>query len=142
MFDRAADKNFEVLVAENRFVTDVQLAIERAMKDAHLSQADLARALNVSEASVSQMLADTGRNFKARTIARIAHVLGLHPLLNLVDRRTYAQARATISTVEDNPRQNDEQPLKEWIKSLENCPTKRWEMACNDDEMNMELEAA
>jgi len=78
MFRTATDKNYDVLFAENEFVTGLQLEIERAMSESDMTQADLARALDVSEARVSQILGGNGRNLQARTIARIAHILGLH----------------------------------------------------------------
>lgn len=83
---RTNDSEYESLVAENEFVTDVQLAIERAMKDKKMSQVQLARALDVSEARVSQILSSNGKNLQARTIARIAHILDLQALVEFAER--------------------------------------------------------
>jgi transcriptional regulator with XRE-family HTH domain len=82
---RANDKEYDTLVSENRFITDVQVAIERAMDEKHMTQAQLARSLNISEARVSQILSGNGKNLQARTIARIAHVLGLQAAIDFKD---------------------------------------------------------
>ena len=86
LFRDPDDTSYQMLLAENRFVSDIQLAIEHALASKRLSQADLARALEVSEARVSQILADNGKNLQARTIARIAHVIGMRACLNFRDK--------------------------------------------------------
>ena len=70
---------FETLVAENSFVSDLQLLIEQELVARGVSQAQLASMLNVSEARVSQLLSGNGANLQARTIARIAHALNAKP---------------------------------------------------------------
>jgi transcriptional regulator with XRE-family HTH domain len=136
MSHKTSGEKFEILVAENRFVTDVQLAIERAMDEIGATQADLARKLDVSEARVSQLLSDTGKNLQVRTIARISHALCLHPTLRLVDKEAYAESRKI------QKRTGRGGPFRDWIKSLEDCPTASWNLACNDDQEHMGLEAA
>jgi len=133
--NKVSEKEFEVLVAENRFVTDIQLAIERAMDEAGLSQGDLARVLGLSEARVSQLLSDTGRNLQARTIARVAQALSLVPSLRLVDKATYAATRRVTKPV------NKSGPFREWLVPLEENQANWWKAACNDDH-ELELEAA
>lgn len=133
MFEKASD----VLVAENRFITDVQLAIEKAMDEARISQAELARMLDVSEARISQLLSDTGQNLQARTIARIAHALSLRPVVELVDAKTQVSRRTEAKKLEPNGG-----PFKEWLRSLEGAPASGWMLACNDDDEQMGLEAA
>ena len=86
MFRDAGDKEYAALVAENRFITDIQLEIERTLDELNMTQADLARAAKLSEARVSQILSSNGKNLQARTIARIAHVLGLAPRLQFLDK--------------------------------------------------------
>jgi transcriptional regulator with XRE-family HTH domain len=85
LFEKVGDKDFDVLVAENGFVTDIQLAIECALSQRSISQAELAKLLDVSEARISQIMSGNGRNLQARTIARIAHVLGMKPLIEFID---------------------------------------------------------
>jgi transcriptional regulator with XRE-family HTH domain len=66
----------EMIFAEEALVVDVQVAIHTLMLDRGLSRADLARALGVSQARVSQMFSDDANNLTLRTIARIFRVLG------------------------------------------------------------------
>ena len=134
MFQEPNEKDFDALVAENRFITDLQVVIERALDRAGLSQAEFARALGVSDARVSQILSDNGQNLEARTIARVAYVLGLRALIGFVD---HADERVECTT-EPKPRRTE---FDEWIKSLQGVPTRGWEMACNDDDA-LELEVA
>jgi transcriptional regulator with XRE-family HTH domain len=81
LFNKAGEANYEALVAENRFISDIQIAIESALTARDVSQSDLARMLDVSAARVSQMLSGNGANLTARTVARIAHVLGFRARL-------------------------------------------------------------
>jgi transcriptional regulator with XRE-family HTH domain len=82
---RTEGKEFQILVAENSFISDIQIVIERVMDEKGVSQADLAKFLNVSEARVSQILSGNGKNLQARTIARIAHVLNLKPVVEFTE---------------------------------------------------------
>ena len=68
--------NDELISAEETLIADVQVAIHNLMLDRGVSRADLARALGVSDARVSQMFSDAAPNLTLRTIARIFHVLG------------------------------------------------------------------
>lgn len=77
IFGTAGDLEYAALVAENTFINRIQLEIERVMSERRLKQTDLARLLGVSEARVSQILGGNGKNLQARTIAKIAFVLGL-----------------------------------------------------------------
>lgn len=85
LFGIAGDAEYEALVAENSFVSSIQLAIESALEAHEMSQVELARRLGVSEARVSQILSSNGKNLQARTVARIAHALGLKALVEFVD---------------------------------------------------------
>ncbi len=84
-FQNPGEDRFDSLVAENGFVHDIQLAIEMAMKSQNMSQAELAAALDVSPARISQILADNGKNLRARTIARLAHALRRKPFIEFID---------------------------------------------------------
>lgn len=77
LFRTQAGEDYEAIRAEVSFITDLQLEIEAAMDKQGLTQAKLAKLLNVSEARVSQVLSDNGANLEARTIAKIAYRLGL-----------------------------------------------------------------
>lgn len=88
LFQQPGDDDFAGLVAENIFISDIQAAIETALQDRKITQADLARRLNVSPARVSQMLGGNGANLTARTVARIAQVLGLRACMTFTDTCT------------------------------------------------------
>jgi len=64
------------IFAEEGFIADTQFAIHNLLEDKKMNRADLAKALDVSEARVSQMFSDEAKNLTLRTIARIFHVLG------------------------------------------------------------------
>lgn len=85
LFEKPEDTEYSVLVAENSFIIDIQFAIEAALDAKSLSQADLAKLLNVSEARVSQIMSGNGKNLQARTIARIAHALDMRPWIDFLD---------------------------------------------------------
>jgi transcriptional regulator with XRE-family HTH domain len=85
LFQQPGEEDFSGLVAENLFVSDIQAAIEAALADRKLSQSDLARLLGVSPARVSQMLGGNGANLTARTVARVAAVLGLRACVTFTD---------------------------------------------------------
>lgn len=85
LFQQPGDDDFAGLVAENIFISDIQAAIETALDDRKITQSDLARRLKVSPARVSQMLGGNGANLTARTVARIAQVLGLRACVTFTD---------------------------------------------------------
>lgn len=70
------DTERDAIFAEEGFIADVQVAIESLLADKDMNRADLARALKVSQARVSQMFGDEANNLTLRTLARIFHVLG------------------------------------------------------------------
>jgi transcriptional regulator with XRE-family HTH domain len=72
------DPAYEMLLAEEQLILAAQMMIIRAMKDASITQKELASRLNVSHSYVSQMLGNSARNLTLRTVARVFHVLGLH----------------------------------------------------------------
>lgn len=77
LFRTKAQDEYDGIRAEVSFITDLQLEIEAAMDQNGLTQGALAKKLGVSEARVSQILAENGANLEARTIAKIAHRLGM-----------------------------------------------------------------
>ncbi len=85
LFRKPNEEGYDALFAESSFITEIQLAIEAALDQKGLTQADLARILDVSEARVSQILGGNGRNLQARTIARIAHALGRTAFVDFIE---------------------------------------------------------
>jgi transcriptional regulator with XRE-family HTH domain len=76
MGKRTAIDRPEIIDAEEAFVVDVQVCIHTLMNAKGWSRADLARALEVSPARVSQMFADDASDLRLRTVARIFAVMG------------------------------------------------------------------
>lgn len=85
LFKKRGDSDYGALVDESTFVLDIQYAIERALDETGTTQAELAKRLRVSAARISQILSGDGTNLQARTIARIAHALGLKARFDFAD---------------------------------------------------------
>ena len=73
---QAQAEDYELVLAQERLVVDVQVAIQQLLQKRGLRQGDLAELLGVSAARVSQMFGDEARNLTLRTLGRIFHVLG------------------------------------------------------------------
>lgn len=71
------DANF----AEEAFVVDVQILLHKIMEEKGFSRADLARAMNVSRARITQIFSDDCKNFTVRLLARAMHAVGEVPEL-------------------------------------------------------------
>jgi len=80
-FSTPNDKGFDLARAEVSFILDIQMAVQSAMDQKGLNQADLARLMGVSEARVSQMLRDSGANLQARTVGAVAYALQMKPCI-------------------------------------------------------------
>lgn len=78
--DELAPEEFAIIEAQEFFVVQAQHTINRLMRENRVSQAELARRLNVSEARVSAMFS-SDKNFTLRTIAKILHAIGEEPML-------------------------------------------------------------
>ena len=71
----------EAIFAEEAFVVDVQILLNQIMKEKGFSRADLARAMNVSRARITQIFSDDCKNFTVRLLARAMHAMGEAPEL-------------------------------------------------------------
>lgn len=65
--------------AEEAFVVDVQSFLHRLMIEKGFNQKQLADAMGVSKARVSQLFSDECKNFTIRLLARACHALGEEP---------------------------------------------------------------
>lgn len=65
--------------AEEAFVVDVQSFLHQIMEEKGVSRAQLARAMGVSRARVTQVFSDECKNFTVRLLARAVHALGEAP---------------------------------------------------------------
>jgi transcriptional regulator with XRE-family HTH domain len=131
LFRKPKEKNYDVLLAESRFVNDVLVAIESAMESRALTQAKLADLLGISEARVSQLLSGNGVNLRARTIARVGHAMNLRPEIKLVELRKREQKTET-KLAEKLP-----QSFAAWAALLERPNEQEWEdcMEANDNQL-------
>lgn len=69
----------EAIFAEEAFVVDVQIILNKIMNAKGFSRADLARSMNVSRARITQIFSDDCKNFTVRLLARAMHALGETP---------------------------------------------------------------
>ena len=75
--------DYALLLAEETFILDAQMIVQRTLNQNGITQAELARRLGVGESYVSQMLGDSARNLTLRTIARVMFALGETPQLTI-----------------------------------------------------------
>ena len=85
------------LRAQEFFVIQAQVTINRLMRDRGVSQAELARRLGVSEARVSSMFGND-KNFTLRTIGRILYALGEEAMLTTTREFEAGEEVAQIDT--------------------------------------------
>lgn len=71
----------DAVFAEEAFVVDVQIILNQIMKEKGFSRADLARAMNVSRARITQIFSDECKNLTVRLLARAMHAMGETPEL-------------------------------------------------------------
>lgn len=74
IFGPFSNEEEEVFAVED-LIFDVQIALQRAMREHGVSQSELANRLGVTPARVSQMFADSGANLTLETVAKIAIAL-------------------------------------------------------------------
>jgi transcriptional regulator with XRE-family HTH domain len=79
----AKDIDYDLLLAEETLILDVQMTVQRVLNEKGMTQAELARRLGVGESYVSQMLSDSARNLTLRTVARVMTALGETPHLTI-----------------------------------------------------------
>jgi transcriptional regulator with XRE-family HTH domain len=74
-------KERAAVFAEEDFVVESQIFLHQMMEEKGMSRADLARAMGVTRARVSQIFSDECKNFTVRLLARAVHALGEKPEL-------------------------------------------------------------
>jgi len=65
--------------AEEAFVVDVQSFLHQLMVEKGFSRSQLAEAMGVSRARITQIFSDECKNFTVRLLARAVHALGEYP---------------------------------------------------------------
>lgn len=69
------------IFAEEAFVVEIQSLLHEIMEEKGISRADLARAMNVSRARITQLFSDECTNFTVRLLARAMYALEEIPTL-------------------------------------------------------------
>jgi transcriptional regulator with XRE-family HTH domain len=123
LFGTPGDVEYERLVAENVFINDIQREIEEALDFTGTTQAELARRLGVSEARISQILSDNGANLQARTIARIAHAVGMSAALIFEETIAARQVEVAVGDFKDG------NSFAEWVRIASETVEREREMA-------------
>ncbi len=72
----AKNKKFDVMLVEDRAVAHVQAMAIRLMAERGMKKQELAKAMGVSPARVSQMFAAEPSNLTIKTAAHLFHLLG------------------------------------------------------------------
>jgi transcriptional regulator with XRE-family HTH domain len=70
------------IFAEEALVVDAQSFLHRLMVEKGINRTQLANAMGVSKARVSQIFSDECKNFTVRLLARACHALGEEPRLS------------------------------------------------------------
>lgn len=89
----------DAVFAEEAFIVDAQLFLYELMESKGMSRAELARAMGVSRARITQIFSDECKNFTMRLFARAVHALGESPRLHCkhFDVRQEAEQHSNIS---------------------------------------------
>lgn len=74
--NQVVDMEQTAIFAEEAFVVDVQSFLHHMMEEKGMSRADLAKAMGVSRARITQIFSDEAKNFTVRLLARAAHAMG------------------------------------------------------------------
>jgi transcriptional regulator with XRE-family HTH domain len=74
--NNVSDDERKAIFAEEALVVDAQIFLHTLMEEKGISRADLARAMGVSRARITQMFSDECKNFTIRLFARAAFALG------------------------------------------------------------------
>ncbi|QTH24049.1 helix-turn-helix transcriptional regulator [Rhizorhabdus wittichii] len=74
--NKVADFDKNAIFAEEALVVDVQIFLNTLMHEKGVSRSDLAKAMGVSRARISQLFSDECTNLTVRLFARAAYALG------------------------------------------------------------------
>ncbi|MDR6263992.1 helix-turn-helix transcriptional regulator [Roseobacter sp. N2S] len=67
----------EEIFAVEELILSTQLLIQRSMREVKTNQSQLAKALKLSDARISQLLNDEGANMTLATVAKIANAMNV-----------------------------------------------------------------
>lgn len=130
---QAIDNDRSTVFAEEAFVVDVQAFLYQLMEEKNISRADLAKAMGVSRARVTQIFSDECKNFTVRLLARAMHALGEKPRLAC----DWSELQAQIAAEHERRQaiENSKNVRKIWWDSARlDDPI----AACNDDDVRID----
>lgn len=120
----SATSNRTANYAEEAFVVDVQSFLHHLMVEKGFNRSQLAEAMGVSRARVTQIFSDECKNFTVRLLARAIHALGESPEI------VCAGAKLVESKLNSHEQ-------RELFASLEVKSLNRWDMGvANDDDID------
>lgn len=80
------DHKFSKLVQQEDFILEVTEALVEALRQSGMNQSDLAKRLGCTRGFVSQLI-NGGRNLTLRTVADVAHAIGVQPKFSVCPER-------------------------------------------------------
>lgn len=133
-------------VAEEDFVVEIQVFLHQLMEKKGISRADLARAMGVSRARVTQIFSDECTNFTIRLLARAVNALGETPAINYKQvekvKRSSDQWSASMLFPEDLERAWQIQGLLGELRPQQPCNDQGPKRLVGYDYSSLEWEAA
>ena len=130
---QAMDYNRSAVFAEEAFVVDVQAFLHQLMEEKQISRSDLAKAMGVSRARISQIFSDDCKNFTVRLLARAMHALGETPRLEC--EWTDVQAQLTAEKERRDAMKSARNVRALW---LDTARADDVTVACNDDDVRID----
>jgi predicted XRE-type DNA-binding protein len=113
MSNNATEK--KAVFAEEGFVVDAQIFLNELMIEKSMSRADLAKAMGVSRARISQLFSDDCTNFTVRLLARAIHAMGEEAV---VTHRRQLEALKRPKNVDSAPARSN--VVKMWAEDASN----------------------
>ncbi|MES3093215.1 helix-turn-helix transcriptional regulator [Sphingomonas aerolata] len=130
---QAIETDRSAVFAEEAFVVEVQAFLYEMMESKQVSRADLAKAMGVSRARISQIFSDECKNFTVRLLARAMHALGETPRLEC--QWSDEEASAAAQKEQRRAIKNAKNVRALW---LDTARADDITAACNDDDIRID----
>lgn len=132
MSDNARTQRSRVAVEES-FVVDVQSYLQELMNLRGMTRSELANAMGVSRARVTQIFSDECTNLTVRLLARAAHALGEEPEVTSEAVRRIREGRAHARRSAALQGQSNVVPLRPmWVDESETSESEL--VPCNEND--------